>query len=209
VVPSTFRIGVCSDIHGHADRLEQVLDEMDAAGVDERWCLGDLIGGGRDPVEVVRLARRSFDLCLMGNHDAWMLQGHWWPEDARKLRGRDALWIASLSPQCERHGIRCWHGSPSQPLLAFFNDRTAADELRDLAPGTIGLVGHTHEPDAYTLERDRVIEMRPEAGKTVFLNPSWAMVANPGAVSGSDADHAARWLELDLDERTARWHRVE
>src|ERR1700738_5051882 len=42
------RIGVCSDVHGRHDRLLAVLAAMAAAGVDERWCLGDLVG--REPV---------------------------------------------------------------------------------------------------------------------------------------------------------------
>lgn len=183
---------------------------MAKAGVGERWCLGDLIGGGADAVKVVDLARQHFDLCLMGNHDAMMLDGQWWPEDAVRLRGRDAVWIASLSPQAERHGVRCWHGAPSQPLFAFFDGRTAAEELLDLTPGTVGLVGHTHEPIVYVRERGRFFEIPAEAGKTVFLSPGWTVVANPGAVSGSDSDPSAWWLELalDLEERWLRWHRL-
>ena len=41
------RIGVCSDVHGRHDRLLAVLGAMAAAGVDERWCLGDLVGASR------------------------------------------------------------------------------------------------------------------------------------------------------------------
>ena len=41
------RIGACSDVHGRHDRLQAVLVAMAAAGVDERWCLGDLVGGER------------------------------------------------------------------------------------------------------------------------------------------------------------------
>ena len=41
------RIGVCSDVHGRHDRFLAVLGAMAAAGVDERWCLGDLVGASR------------------------------------------------------------------------------------------------------------------------------------------------------------------
>ena len=50
------RIGVCSDVHGRHDRLLAVLGAMAAAGVDERWCLGDLVGG--EPV-TAELRRRG------------------------------------------------------------------------------------------------------------------------------------------------------
>ena len=66
------RIGVCSDVHGRHDRLLAVLDAMAAAGVDERWCLGDLVGG--EPVTAELLgAARQLDLLIAGNHDAWAL----------------------------------------------------------------------------------------------------------------------------------------
>lgn len=199
------RIGVLADIHGQADRLRMVLGQMDRAGVDERWCLGDLIGGGPEAVVVVKLARQ-FELCLLGNHDAWMLAGRGWPEDAFKLRGREALWLSSLAPRGQRHGIRCWHGTPSEPLLGFFDTRAAAQELFDLEPGELGLVGHTHLPIAYARERGRIFEINAEPTKTVFLDPAWAVVANPGAVGGADEGREPWWLELDLAERSLRWH---
>ena len=51
------RIGVCSDVHGRHDRLLAVLGAMAAAGVDERWCLGDLVGG--EPVTAELVARQA------------------------------------------------------------------------------------------------------------------------------------------------------
>lgn len=52
------RIGVCSDVHGRHDRLLTVLGAMAAAGVDERWCLGDLVGGEPVTPELVGAARQ-------------------------------------------------------------------------------------------------------------------------------------------------------
>ncbi|HEY7068721.1 MAG TPA: metallophosphoesterase family protein, partial [Acidimicrobiales bacterium] len=77
------RIGVCSDVHGRHDRLLAVLGAMAAAGVDERWCLGDLVGG--EPVTAELLgAARQLDLLIAGNHDAWALG-----PDQVVARGRD------------------------------------------------------------------------------------------------------------------------
>src|SRR6187431_1264340 len=57
------RIGVCSDVHGRHDRLLAVLGAMAAAGADERWCLGDLVGG--EPVTAELLgAARQLDLLI-------------------------------------------------------------------------------------------------------------------------------------------------
>jgi predicted phosphodiesterase len=203
------RIGVCSDIHGRDDRLGLVLADMEAADVEERWCLGDLVGAGSQVVEVVRLAR-SFELGLVGNHDVWMLMGRAWPADAQKLRGRDAVWLSSLKPLAERHAVKCWHGSPTEPLLGFLDTSAGMDELAALAPGTRSLVGHTHVPIAYVRDRDHFFEISAEPGKTVLLDPRWAVVANPGAVGGGDDPLEPWWLELELDldgdERRLGWH---
>ena len=38
-------------------------------GVDEIWCLGDIVGYGPQPNRCVEEARVRLDLCLLGNHD--------------------------------------------------------------------------------------------------------------------------------------------
>ena len=40
------RLAILSDIHSNLPALEAVLDEIDATGVDETWCLGDVVGYG-------------------------------------------------------------------------------------------------------------------------------------------------------------------
>lgn len=202
------RIGVCADVHSHAKKLHLVLEQMAQAEVDERWCLGDLIGGGPDPSGTIALAR-TLDLCLAGNHDAWVLAGRAWPEERGLIWGADAVWLSSLAPSAERHGLCCWHGSPSDPLLGFFDDRSAAIELPDLPQGTLGLVGHTHIPMAYALSDGRVFEVEPDPGTVVHPGTEAVVVANPGAVGPRPGDPAGRWwLEVDVDDRTLLWHHV-
>ena len=76
------RIGVCSDIHGYADRLGAVIAEMRAV---EKWCLGDLIGGGPDPVRVIELARQLAFVCSeTTTPTCWRAAG------GHKLPGRSA-----------------------------------------------------------------------------------------------------------------------
>ena len=102
------RIGVCSDVHGRHDRLLAVLGAMAAAGVDERWCLGDLVGGEPVTAELVGAAGQ-LDLLIAGNHDAWALG-----PDRVVARGRDVFRLSSRA-KATRHGIDCWHGSPATP----------------------------------------------------------------------------------------------
>jgi hypothetical protein len=51
-----------------------------------------------------------------------------------------------------RHGIDCWHGSPRHPLLGFLTEASAARVLPDRPLGSLGLVGHTHEPALFVYD---------------------------------------------------------
>ena len=63
------RIALLSDVHGNLPALRAVLGDVDGSGVDEIWCLGDLVGYGAEPDGCVALARERCDLVLAGNHD--------------------------------------------------------------------------------------------------------------------------------------------
>src|SRR3954447_7676511 len=60
------RVAVIADMHAHADALEAVLAAAD--GVDELWSLGDMVGTGPDPAEVVARVRAVCRVALLRNH---------------------------------------------------------------------------------------------------------------------------------------------
>ena len=55
------RIAVLSDIHANRQAFEAVLAEVGSAGVDQVWCLGDVVGYGADPDACCELARANCD----------------------------------------------------------------------------------------------------------------------------------------------------
>jgi predicted phosphodiesterase len=177
-----------------------VLDAMAAAGVDERWCLGDLAGPEPVTTELVDAARQ-LDLLIAGNHDAWALG-----PDQRSARGRDVFRLARRAT-ASRHGIDCWHGSPRHPLLGFLTEASAARVLPHRRAGSLGLVGHTHEPALFTYENATTRAVRPVPCEAHHWLETGACFANPGAVCGNPRDAASWWLVIDLDTRTLQWQR--
>jgi len=175
---------------------------MAAAGVDERWCLGDLVG--REPVtpELVDAARR-LDLLIAGNHDAW-------PPGPGQVtaRGRDVFRLASRA-MASRHGIDCWHGSPRHPLLGFLTEASAARVLPDRPQGSLGLVGHTYEPALFAYDGATTRALRAVPGESYDWLGTGAYMANPGAVCGNPRDAGSWWLIVDIDARVLRWQREE
>lgn len=58
-----------SDIHGNVTALDAVLGDIEAHGVTERYCLGDLVGYGPRPGEVIDRVRSTGDPVIRGNYD--------------------------------------------------------------------------------------------------------------------------------------------
>lgn len=78
-------IAIISDIHSNIDALEAVLDDISNLGIDEIICLGDLIGYGPNPREVIQKAR-NWRFCLRGNHeDALLFIAYDFNPDAAKV----------------------------------------------------------------------------------------------------------------------------
>jgi len=80
------RIVLFSDIHSAPAALTALLDEVNAKGVDALWCLGDLVGYGPAPLQVIYLLRGLLDqgrspdqpphIVLQGNHDQGVAFGN-------------------------------------------------------------------------------------------------------------------------------------
>jgi hypothetical protein len=75
--------------------------------------------------------------------------------------------------------------------------------------GSLGLVGHTHEPALFAYDGAATRAVRPVPGESYDWLAAGACMANPGAVCGNPRDAASWWLIVDLDARVLRWHRKE
>ncbi len=63
------RFALYSDIHGNSVALDAVLADIAAAGLEERYCLGDLVGYGPDSPGVITRVRATGDPVIRGNYD--------------------------------------------------------------------------------------------------------------------------------------------
>jgi len=68
------RLGLISDLHGNAHSLRAVLHDCSARGVDQIVCLGDVATLGPRPNEVIAILQDAGVRCILGNHDAFMLE---------------------------------------------------------------------------------------------------------------------------------------
>ena len=162
-------VALISDIHGNRRALEAVLADIAERGIEETYCLGDLVGYGPDPNGVIDLVRGHRIPCLLGNYDDGVGREtgncgcFYATAEAERLGAASyAYTVARVTPEGkaflrhlprERHvyqdGYRLHlvHGSPraiNEYLLRDRDERTfrrlAAAEADDAL-----VFGHTHE----------------------------------------------------------------
>lgn len=63
------RIALYSDIHANLPAFQAVLAHVEQAGVTERYCLGDFVGYGPHPNEVIARFGQTGDRSVQGNYD--------------------------------------------------------------------------------------------------------------------------------------------
>ncbi|HET6571262.1 MAG TPA: metallophosphoesterase family protein [Solirubrobacterales bacterium] len=219
------RAAVVTDIHANLPAFEAVLDAVDAAGVDETWCLGDVLGYGAEPDECADLARERCGICLVGNHDLAVLGaldvGAFSEAAAAAVawtRGqvaeRTTEWLRGLEPAGERERIGLFHASPRDPVWEYVLSAEQADACLDAQEQRIGLVGHSHVSLFFVrpqngAERHEEIRGAQASDDTLLDLGAGQWLVNPGSVGQPrDGDARAAWLELDTAESTARFHRV-
>jgi predicted phosphodiesterase len=214
------RIAVFSDIHANLHALEAVLAAIDDEGVDEIWCLGDVVGYGPRPNECVDLVRERAAVSLCGNHDLAALGtldiSDFSGDAAAAARWTQAelgepqrAWLAGLEPVGVREGAQLFHGSPRDPVWDYVLSEEVA--LRSLVEtvAPIVLVGHSHVALALSWDEETLAGgLAPEGTESDLSRGRWLL--NPGSVGQPrDGDPRAAWLLIDRDTGVARFRREE
>lgn len=211
------------DIHANLPALEAVLTHagrFDAAAV---WNVGDLVGYGAFPEEVVQRLRREGIASIAGNYDRKVLKfprkQAKWRESKRPEKFAAFQWAYEhLSESSRRYlealpdelrlqaggrEILLTHGSPAsnkEPLVP----ETPVERLQALAQQALAdiiICGHSHRPFARTVDA---------SGQNAARRCTWFI--NTGSVGRpDDGDPRACYalLELDAGQVRAQHFRVE
>jgi diadenosine tetraphosphatase ApaH/serine/threonine PP2A family protein phosphatase len=211
------RVAVLSDIHSNAHALDAVLAAIGA--VDRIWVLGDIVGYGGQPDEVVARLRTEGAVAVQGNHDAAVL-GRIPVDTFNELAAAAVAWTASaiapgtrrwLASQPERRVEETFtlvHGSPRDPLWEYLASVPVARASLAAFDTTHCLVGHTHLPTVFRDDAGRVGSIRVGDGTRLHLDDR-RCILNPGSVGQPrDGDPRACAMVLDTAAGEVDWHRV-
>lgn len=204
------RVGLIADIHGNRVALDTVLAELERESVDRLLCMGDVAALGPRPSEVVTRLREIECPSVIGNTDAWLLDG-----PPARLTGTSGLAMAQISRWCAQElsgpdlgylrtcpptirvdlggGVEllCFHGSP-RSFDEVISATTSDDLIASMLSGHRASVfagGHTH------------VQLLRRHGSAHLLNPG--SVGLPGVGPGTPdlpINHQVAWAEYAILE---------
>lgn len=221
------RIAIISDLHANLPATEAVLRSIDKLNIDQIICLGDLVGYGGSPNEVISLIREYTSFVVLGNHDAAVvgrLNYHYHHDEVkqalswtRTVLSEDHLeWLSQLYYIRRYKDYAFSHGSPISPeQFAYIYTPEQAYLLSQSYEKLpfISFIGHSHLVRGYTFNKIHVNEITlPRRGfrthsKYLF---SVGSVGQPrdgnakAAFAVFDTTEERIWIErVDYDQREA------
>ncbi len=218
---------IISDIHGNLEALEAVLREIRHQGIDEIWCLGDIVGYGPDPVACADLVKKNCSVTLMGNHDWAVLNSpvgfntlatamvyktkEWMRVTDKSTEEDKARWnfLSQLPLSAEMDGTLMVHASPRAELSEYIlpsdvsHDPEKFSEIFSMID-RFCLVGHTHWPCCISDELELTLIRSDDC--TVDLGEQKKII-NVGSV-GQPRDGDNRACFATLNDEVIQYSRV-
>jgi len=182
-----------ADIHSNMPALEAVLNEINDKydKIDFIITLGDYVGYGPHPNQVLSWVMENADIMVLGNHDLAVGLGNadGFNKDAKKA----ALWnydqlslenrtfLSYLEQQTHFHiyeswSIFCLHGHPADAINGYLRPETPKEKINlylSMIPKCkLLLHGHTHLPNLYKSEETGITIINPgSVGQPRDKNP--------------------------------------
>lgn len=216
-----------SDIHANLEALEAVLAAAPAH--DVVWNLGDLVGYGANPNEVIEESRRQGQIFVRGNHDRACC-GLGGIEEFNPVAQRAARWTECVLTGEHREWLRqmaagpimpdgpqvsCVHGSPADEDEYIVTVRDAWPSLHETTT-RLTFFGHTHIQGGFATNGDEWFRLAPrystrdEAEQFELpLREGARYLLNPGSVGQPrDGDWRAAFALYDDAQMLLTWYRV-
>lgn len=222
------QVTIFGDIHANLPALEAVLADMDARSPSKRYCLGDLVGYGTFPDEVVGAIRQRAIPTLMGNYDLGVGNdsddcGCAYKDALSEALGKRSIaWTnahttadnkaylrqlpAHIPLQLGDLRVMLVHGSPRRVNEYLFEDRPdrSLERLLDMVDADVMVCGHTHLPYHRVLPSGRQVVNAGSVGKPKDGDPRACYVV----LAATGRDLRVEFMRVAYDvERAA--HAIE
>jgi predicted phosphodiesterase len=215
------RFLILSDIHGNLQALDAVLGDAAQRGYDQVLVLGDLVGYGASPADVLsRIGALRPQAMVRGNHDK-VCCGLAEPDGFNDDAIASAAWTAGALSDSERAQLKALpqgpiavtedleicHGAPFDEDYYVF-DKQDGERAIDSMTHRVCFFGHTHVPAAFATHQGRVVV--PRFASTLSIHPDSRICINVGSAGQPrDGDWRAAYGIFDADRRSVEFVRVE
>ena len=223
---SPMRYLILSDIHSNLEALEAVLVQV-RDNYDQVVCLGDVVGYGPDPNEVIDRIRALSPVAIVrGNHDKASCgiddaadfnvaarQAVFWTRE--QLRADNLTFLRRLPPgpiTCDHFQIV--HGSLRDEDEYVFLPAEALESLK-LAETALTFCGHTHFQGGFSLKDSGQMEVLRVslalgvASAALQLDPASRYLINPGSIGQPrDGDARAAFVYYESEKQVIEYWRV-
>ena len=155
-------VAILSDIHGNLQALQAVIEDIEKQGIQERVCLGDIVGYGANPAECLELLRgKDFRVILQGNHDAYVAaeeDPHGTSQEAKEavrwtrqvLSEEQREWLRSLPLTWQAEDYEVVHASLHHPAQwGYVLEPGAAAVHFNHQQKDLCFIGHSHQPKMF------------------------------------------------------------
>ena len=204
------RIAVISDIHANLEAFKQVLADIGRSNIDRVVCLGDNIGYGPEPDQVITLIRDRNIPSVIGNHELAVTDQNyldWFNPLARwsllktieLLSEKTINFISGLKPFLVQYGCRFVHGFPPDSATTYLFE-VSEDELQltfNNMNERICFIGHTHRLEIIDFN-GQLITRTPLTKNMINLNKEHQYIINIGSVGQPrDGNNNAKYVIWD------------
>ncbi len=213
------RYAIVSDIHGNLSAWNTVLADIALRRVDRIICLGDVVGYGPEPAEVLKSVYAHVHLMVLGNHDAVVadrMSADTFNDRARRMitwtqkqlgtKARDFL--SALPLVLKGENFRCVHGDFSDP--AVFNYIQTPEEAKvsfDAVPEQLLFCGHSHEAGIFVVGTSGIPHALAPQDFTLESNKRY--IVNVGSVGyARSGDPRAFYVLFDEEAGSINFFRL-
>jgi putative phosphoesterase len=216
------RYAILGDIHSNLSALETVVDAIEAKGVDRILSVGDVIGYGAAPHEVMQILRELDVVVVKGNHDAACvgeLDTQFFNPYAREavewtraeLTSDELEWLRKLPLTADLDDCTIAHGSLHEPeQFEYIQCTEDADPSLDEMQRPVCFVGHTHVPVAIMRMVDDPLRTSYSIDSEIDLTGVSRALINVGSVGQPrDEDSRTPLALYDSDKATFTIERIE
>ncbi|HVS15029.1 MAG TPA: metallophosphoesterase family protein [Thermoanaerobaculia bacterium] len=220
---------ILSDIHGNADALQTVLRRVRRKRLARTLVLGDLVGYGAAPNQVIDQMRElPGELFIVrGNHDKVacgldegegfneiaLISARWTAErlTRRHLDYLRRLPAGPLAVQTGGEGVEIaiCHGAPDDEDLYLFAEQDAWQSFQAPPRAHLTFFGHTHLPSLFVLHQGGVRGMLLRGEGRLRISSRLRYLINPGSVGQPrDRDPSASFMIYDSQRQMLTWRRL-